>query len=157
MKTRTLVLVSAAVASAVVTVSVARAELKKGKIIGRSLMVATVLDSTKLANGTTVRHTHSRGFTVSNDPGSPFDGASEDVLLSDVLAADGTVISITASGDGVDRDGDTWSFVSGTQPGTWVYVGGTGKFKGIEGGGTYKVEKEWPDGRTIFSWEGTIK
>ena len=157
MKTRTLVLVSAAVVGVVVAGSVVRAELKKGKITGRSVMVATVLDTTKLANGTTVRHTHSKGFTVSNDPGSPFDGACEDVFLSDVLAADGTVVSSTASGDGVDRDGDAWSFVSGTQPGTWVYAGGTGKFKGIEGGGTYKLEKEWPDGRAIYSWEGTIK
>ncbi len=157
MKTRTLVLVSAAVVGVVVAGSVVRAELKKGKVTGRSVMVATVLDNTKLANGTAVRNTHAKGFTIGNEPGNPFDGACEDCFFSDVVAADGSVVSSVVHCLGIDRDGDVWNVTSGAKEGTWVLVGGTGKFKGIEGSGTVKTDKEWPDGRVIYTWEGTIK
>lgn len=157
MRTCTLVLVSAALVGVMAAGTVVRAELKKGKITGHDLMVPITVDSAKLANGMTVRHTNQKGFTTGNEPGNPFDGACQDCFFSDVLAADGSVVSSTAHCQGVDRDGDTWSVVTGAKEGTWVFVGGTGKFKGIEGGGTYKIDKEWPDGRALGSWEGSIK
>src|SRR5713101_52991 len=121
MRTRTLVLVSAAVVGVMVAGSVVRAELKKGKITGRSLFVSTVLDSTKLANGTTVRNTHAKGFTTGNEPGNPFDGACEDCFFSEVLAGDGSVVSSVVHCQGVDRDGDAWFAVSGAKADAWIF------------------------------------
>lgn len=157
MKTRTLVLVSAALVSVVVAGSVALAQAKKGKGSGRAMYVATELDSTKLANGTTVRSFHEKGFVTGNEADNPFDQSCHDCFASEVLAADGSMIERKGHCLGVDRDGDTWTlwFDNSTKPGRWSLIGGTGKFKGFEGGGTSKLEQQWSDGRYAITWDGS--
>jgi hypothetical protein len=108
-----------------------------------------------LANGTTLRHQHSKGFVTGDEPGNPFDGGCQECFDSEVLAADGSVVSSMGHCQGVDRDGDVWTIW--TKADAWGFTGGTGKFKGIEGGGTAKVVNGSPDGRTIYTWDGTIK
>jgi hypothetical protein len=39
--------------------------------------------------------------------------------------------------------------------GKWWYLGGTGSFERLEGGGTYQLALEWPDGKVLATWEGT--
>jgi hypothetical protein len=34
-------------------------------------------------------------------------------------------------------------------------LGGTGKFEGLEGGRTYQLAFEWPNGKAVATWDGT--
>ena len=157
MKIQSLVLVSTILAGAMATAPVTFAQVKNGKGGGRGMYIPTEIETTKLANGTTVRAIRDKGFVTGDEPDNPFDKTCQDCLSTEVRAADGTLLEQKGHCIGIDGDGDTWSiwFDGGSKPSKWGILGGTGKFKGLEGGGTTKLERTWPDGRWIITWEGS--
>ena len=97
-----------------------------------------------------------RGTAIADDPNTPLSMASQDCMFTTVTAADGKSFNTGGSCDGVDKDGDVYWAVgtASEEGGTWRYIGGTGKFEGLEGGGTYQLALEWPDGKVMATWDG---
>ena len=110
-----------------------------------------------LPDGRTVTRQVLRGTAIADDPNTPLSLASQDCMFTTVTAADGKTFSSGGFCDGVDKDGDVyWAIGKADQNGgEWHYLGGTGKFEGLEGGGTYQLALEWPDGKVLATWEGT--
>jgi len=111
----------------------------------------------KLADGRSVQQAASGGTMVATQPDNPLHMNTQDCDGTTVLSADGK----TSKGAGycvnVDKAGDAaWIWWrSDLNGGTWGWIDGTGKFKGVEGGGTWKVMQTSPDGKSVNSWEGT--
>lgn len=110
-----------------------------------------------LPDGRTVTRQVSKGTAIADDPNTPLSLASQNCMFTTVTAADGKTFSSGGLCDGIDKDGDVyWAIGKADQNGSkWHYLGGTGKFEGLEGGGTYQLALEWPDGKVLATWEGT--
>jgi len=124
---------------------------------GRSTWSPESTSTMTLADGRTVTRQVLKGTAIADDPSTPLSLASQDCMFTTVTAADGKSFNSGGFCDGVDKDGDVyWAVGTSTQNGgEWHYIGGTGKFEGLEGGGTYQLALEWPDGKVMATWEGT--
>lgn len=123
---------------------------------GASTWIPVSVDVMTLDDGRTVTRQVLKGTAINNDPDTPLSNASQDCMFTTVTTADGSSFSSGGSCDGVDADGDVyWAIGTATEKGgTWKYIGGTGKFEGLEGGGTYQLALEWPDGKVMATWDG---
>lgn len=124
---------------------------------GHSIWTPISEESYSLPDGRTVTRQVLSGFSMNEEPNTPF-RTSQDCMFTTVTAADG---SFESGGfcDAVDADGDVyWAVGSATEKGgKWSYLGGTGKFEGLTGGGTYQLALEWPDGKLMATWDGTAE
>ena len=151
MKRNTCVLV---VAGLLVWAGAASAETYKLK--GASTWTPESTSTMTLSDGRTVTRQVLKGTAIADDPNTPLSLTSQDCMFTTVTAADGTFKS-GGFCDGVDKDGDVYWAVGKADEngGQWHYLGGTGKFEGLEGGGTYQLALEFPDGKVMATWEGT--
>jgi hypothetical protein len=117
----------------------------------------TASEEMSLSEGHVLMRVVQSGVVVADDSVSPIDRTATTCTGSMVVDATGRATVVSGHCDGVDADGDVWTiWYAGNQDGgDWGYMGGTGKFEGIEGGGTFSAEVQWPDGRGVNSWEGT--
>jgi len=124
---------------------------------GRSIWIPESVSTITRADGMTVTRQILKGTAIADDPTTPLSLASQDCMFTTVTAADGKSFSSGGYCDGVDKDGDVyWAVGTADQNGgEWHYIGGTGKFEGLEGGGTYQLALEWPDGKVMATWAGT--
>jgi hypothetical protein len=124
---------------------------------GQGFYVPKTTTTYKLADGRSVQQASSAGTLTAAQPDNALNMNSQDCDGTTVLSADGK----TGTGSGYcvnfDKDGDAaWMWWRGDLTGgTWGFVDGTGKFKGVDGGGTWKTARQWPDGKFVNSWEGT--
>ena len=136
------------------TISVAQAaEMMKMK--GQDVYIQETVSKVKLADGRTMERHTLKGFSMADDPKSPFAMINQDCAEAVVISPDG---SVSSGGycNGVDADGHVyWVSSTGDQKGgTWSFTGGTGKFAGIKGGGTFAWSTQWSDGKAVSTWEG---
>ena len=124
---------------------------------GASTWNPVSVDTVELADGRTMTRQVLNGTAIAENPDTPLSRMSQDCMFTTVTAADGKSFSTGGYCDGVDTDGDVyWAVGTATEKGgTWHYIGGTGKFEGLEGGGTYQIAHEWPDGKVMATWDGT--
>jgi hypothetical protein len=127
------------------------------KLKGRSVWTPEKVSSSKLADGRTVTRQVLKGTAIADDRTTPLSFVSQDCMFTTVTAADGKSFKSGGFCDGVDKDGDVYWAVGNADEngGKWHYLGGTGKFQDLEGGGTYQLAFEWPDGKVVATWEGT--
>lgn len=130
---------------------------QQGQGSGRTTGVPVTDVTLQAPDGRTIQRQTFSGFSIADDPGNPFHQTNVTCTFTTAVAADGETVSQGAFCDGIDRDWDVfWLWGRGNQDGgTWSLIGGTGKFEGIEGGGTSTTAATWPDGKIIFSWEGS--
>jgi hypothetical protein len=124
---------------------------------GQSTWNPVSVSTITLEDGRTVTRQVLNGTAINHDPGTPLSFASQDCMFTTVTSADGKSFSSGGYCDGIDKDGDVyWAYGKATENGgKWWYLGGTGKFEGLEGGGTYQLALEWPDGKVMATWDGT--
>lgn len=125
---------------------------------GRNLFTPGVEEVQELPGGGYLSRLHYHGFNISENPNDPLHLAAMDCIGLELHRPDGTW---TGSGtcQHIDSDGDIlWDWWQGDATGgTWGYTRGTGKFAGATGSGTWSTaETEFPDGRWIVPWEGTL-
>ncbi len=139
--------------------AISSAEAAEMSLAGHSVWSPQTVSSVKLPDGRTIERQHVKGFAIANDPNSPFRNVSQDCMFTVVTSADGNSVSSGGFCDGIDADGNVyWVWAQADESGgNWHYIGGTGKFEGIQGGGTYELATEWPDGKVRTTWEGTWK
>jgi len=124
---------------------------------GQSTWSPVSASTVTLEDGRTVTRQILSGTALNHDPNTPLSFASQDCMFTTVTAADGKSFSSGGYCDGIDKDGDVyWAIGNANENGgKWYYLGGTGKFEGLEGGGTYQMALEWPDGKVMATWDGT--
>ena len=124
---------------------------------GHSTWAPESVSTITLEDGRTVTRQILKGTAINDDPNTPLSWASQDCMFTTVTAADGKSFSSGGSCDGIDKDGDVyWAYGKADENGgKWWYLGGTGKFEGLEGGGTYQLALQWPDGKVLATWDGT--
>lgn len=126
---------------------------------GRSTWSPASESTVKLADGRTVTRQVLKGTAINDNPNTPLSNASQDCMFTTVTSADGKSFSSGGYCDGLDADGDVyWAYGHATENGgKWYYIGGTGKFKGLTGGGTYRLALHWPDGKVLATWDGSAE
>jgi hypothetical protein len=124
---------------------------------GHSTWTPESVSTITLEDGRTVTRQILKGTAINDDPNTPLSRASQDCMFTNVTAADGKSFRSGGSCDGIDKDGDVyWAYAKADENGgKWWYLGGTGKFEGLEGGGTYQLALQWPDGKVMATWDGT--
>jgi hypothetical protein len=124
---------------------------------GHSFYVPKSSETYKLSDGRSVQQAAEAGYTTTAQPDNPLNMNTENCSGTTITSADGK----TGTGSGYcvsfDPSGDAaWIWWRGDlDGGTWGFIDGTGKFKGVDGGGTWKTARQWPDGKFVNSWEGT--
>lgn len=114
-------------------------------------------ESVSLPDGRTLQRAVSNGFLLTDDPNSPLNQNAATCIGTTVMSATGEPVVGSGHCDAVDNDGDVWTlwWRNDAKGGPWGMMNGTGKFEGMEGGGTWAIGPQWPDGRGINTWEGT--
>ena len=114
-------------------------------------------ESVSLPGGRTLQRVVDNGFTLTDDPSSALNQSALTCIGATIVSASGEPGAGSGHCEAIDKDGDVWMlwFRNDGDGGPWGYINGTGKFEGIEGGGTWAVGPQWPDGRGINSWETT--
>jgi len=136
-----------------------RAQAAEVSASGKNMFVNKVLESVKLADGTTAIRVLSDGFMSTEDAGNPLSLASMNCSGTTVRRGEATV-SGAGSCESLDLDGDVafyWWRYDEKAGGRWGFLGGTGKWSGVEGGGTYTPAFAWKDGKNGNTWKGTWK
>ncbi len=127
-------------------------------ISGRNAFYPQWSETTDLPNGHKLIRTHGSGFGLGSE-GSPFALTNLNCRGTIHASAEGVPQSMTGHCDAIDAEGDTWAawYAGDGTTGKWGFMGGSGKFDGVEGGGTYKMEAQWSDGKWTSTWEGSYK
>jgi len=122
-------------------------------ISGHSAGVITGIETIDLPDGRTMTHTTSTAQVLSDDPSNSHHLLSQTCMITDMMAADGTVESTGGGCSTTSPDGDLHLIT--IDNGTWQMVGGTGRFADMTMGGTYSNVAQWSDGQFVNRWEGT--
>jgi hypothetical protein len=124
---------------------------------GTATYVPAKIKKMELPDGTMLERSHLRTVVVADDPAVPFHMSTQDCLGTNILDAEGNLLTGRGYCDGVDGDGDVWWiwWNNGPTGGDWGFMGGTGKYEGITGGGTTTFEGATPDSRLVITWEGS--
>lgn len=117
----------------------------------------TTMETVSLPGGQTLQRTVQDGFVLADNAESPLHQSATTCTGGTIVSGSGEPGIGYGHCDAIDKDGDVWTlwFRNDGSGGPWGYINGTGKFQGIEGGGTWTVGPQWPDGRGINNWEGS--
>lgn len=118
-----------------------------------------VLSTIALPDGGTIQRLHLSLVVTADDPTSIWHLGSQDCLVTDTYAADGSFMSGRGACDLVSPEGDiVWlTFETPADgPTTWSQGGGTGKFSGVVHSGTTVNLAQWGDGKMVGRWEGVM-
>lgn len=118
---------------------------------------ATSSESVSLPGGRTLQRAVSNGIILTDDPSSPLNESAATCIGATIVSASGEPGVGSGHCEAIDKDGDVWMlwYRNDADGGPWGMMNGTGKFEGIEGGGTWAIGPQWPDGRGINTWEAT--
>lgn len=157
MKLRTQSLIVLAEAALLVTVLVSDALGQGEASVKGKFTFTSSSESVSLAGGRTLQRAVSSGFFLTDDPNSPLDQNAATCIGATVMSASGEPGVGSGHCEAVDKDGDVWTlwWRNDANGGPWGMMNGTGKFEGMEGGGTWAIGPQWPDGRGINTWEAT--
>jgi hypothetical protein len=124
---------------------------------GGNALVQKVLSATPLADGTMLLSVRSTGFSWTMDDEAPIGNGSILCYGSSVVSAEGEQTSGSGMCRVLDDSGDLWNiWWTGTTSGDWGITNGTGKYDGASGGGTWANTTDYPDGKQMNSWTGSI-
>lgn len=123
---------------------------------GGNVLIPEVVSSVDLPDGTMLVRVMSSGFSWSENEEAVGGNGSMDCAGSNIMNAEGDQLDGAGTCEIMDTDGDLWwIWWTGGGGGDWGFVNGTGKYSGITGGGSWKSETEYPDGRGMNSWVGS--
>ena len=123
---------------------------------GGNAFIPEVVASVDLPDGNMLARTISHGFIWTNEENMVGGNGSLECFGSNTLSPEGDQLDGSGTCEGLDADGDVWwVWWSGGIEGNFSFTGGTGKYTGISGGGTWKAQLQYPDGKAMNEWEGT--
>ena len=123
---------------------------------GGIALTPEVVGTVDLPDGNVLVKTMSSGFIWTNEEGIVGGNGSMDCSNFSTVGPEGDQLDGAGTCVGLDPDGDLWwSWATGAGEGEWGLTGGTGKYAGINGGGTWKVQVQFADGKVTNEWQGT--
>ena len=131
---------------------------KAQKISGMVTGTQKVVSSFDLPSGGSLRRIFFELSVTANSPSNPFHLGNETCFAAYEFTASDSLVQGHGSCNLISPEGDIYWFTveaSGTEI-QWKGIGGTGKFVGLEASGTAEVRADWPDGKHMAEWEGTM-
>lgn len=123
---------------------------------GGNALTQSIISTVDLPDGNMLVRNESSGFTWADDETAVGGNGTLDCFVSVIVTPDGEQLDGSGICEGMDEDGDLWwVWVTGGTEGEFGFTGGTGKYAGISGGGTWKQQVRYADGKAVNDWEGS--
>ncbi len=123
---------------------------------GGNALMPNVLSTVDLPDGNMLVHAMSSGFSWTNEDNVVGGNGSLECSGFTTVSPDGVQLDGSGTCEGLDTDGDVWRlWWSGGTEGEFGFTGGSGKYAGINGGGTWKLQSQFADGKAMNEWDGT--